>query len=292
VLRLSNPPPSSRKTCGALRRPTTQGERNVIVQHDSLETRRRQRDRCVHANPATHAPIVCEPAADLRAVACAGSDRRYRRTTGATCGGESPEAQLADFHRGLAEAARYGQQRRGAQSPRHGAWLPGGAHGRLGENEYLAAQDRVGAFGRERRQGSSGTPPLIEHRSTDMQITEMLGQMGGLRSMANELGVNETEVASGAEALAPAILGGFKKQVQSQPSGLQGLGGLLGKLGGGGLLDDVLSPHPTNVNRGNDVLGKIFGSKDVSRAVARNAASKTGLSPDLLKRMLPMMAML
>ena len=125
-----------------------------------------------------------------------------------------------------------------------------------------------------------------------MQITEMLGQMGGLRSMANELGVNETEVASGAEALAPAILGGFKKQVQSQPSGLEGLGGLLGRLGGGGLLDDVLSPHPTNVNRGNDVLGRIFGSKDVSRAVARNAASKTGLSPDLLKRMLPMMAML
>jgi hypothetical protein len=125
-----------------------------------------------------------------------------------------------------------------------------------------------------------------------MQITEMLGQMGGVRSMANELGVNETEVASGAEALAPAILGGFKKQVQSQPSGLEGLGGLLGKLGGGGLLDDVLSPHPTNLNRGNDVLGQIFGSKDVSRAVAQNAASKTGLSPDLLKRMLPMMAML
>ena len=125
-----------------------------------------------------------------------------------------------------------------------------------------------------------------------MQITEMLGQLGGLRSMANELGVNETQVVSGAEALAPAILGGFKKQVQSQPSGLEGLGGLLGRLGGGGLLDDVLSPHPTNVNRGNDVLGRIFGSKDVSRAVARNAASKTGLSPDLLKKMLPMMAML
>jgi hypothetical protein len=91
---------------------------------------------------------------------------------------------------------------------------------------------------------------------------------------------------------APAILGGFKKQAQSQPSGLEGLGGLLGKFGGGALLDDVLSPDPTNVNRGNDVLGQIFGSKDVSRAVARNAASKTGLSPDLLKKMLPMMAML
>jgi|SRR5688500_17089250 hypothetical protein len=126
----------------------------------------------------------------------------------------------------------------------------------------------------------------------DMQITQMLAQMGGLRSIANELGVNETLVASGAAALAPAILGGFKKQAQSQPAGLEGLGGLLGKLGGGGLLDDVLAPQPTNVSRGNDVLGQIFGSKDVSRTVARNAASKTGLTPDLLKKMLPMMAML
>jgi hypothetical protein len=125
-----------------------------------------------------------------------------------------------------------------------------------------------------------------------MQITEMLAQMGGLQSIAKELGVSEKQAASGAEALAPAILGGFKKQAQSQPSGLEGLGGLLGKLGGGGLLDDVLGPQPTNVNRGNDVLRQIFGSKDVSRTVAQDAASKTGLSPDLLKKMLPMMAML
>ena len=125
-----------------------------------------------------------------------------------------------------------------------------------------------------------------------MQITDMLAQMGGLQSIAKELGVNEAQVASGAAALAPAILGGFKKQAQSQPAGVEGLGGLLGKLGGGGLLDDVLAPQPTNVNRGNDVLGKIFGSKDVSRTVAQDAASKTGLSPDLLKKMLPMVAML
>ena len=125
-----------------------------------------------------------------------------------------------------------------------------------------------------------------------MQITDVLAQMGGLQSIAKELGVSETQAASGAAALTPAILGGFKKQAQSQPSGLEGLGGLLGKLGGGELLDDVLAPQPTNVNRGNAVLGRIFGSKDVSRTVAQNAATHTGLSPELLKRMLPMVAML
>lgn len=125
-----------------------------------------------------------------------------------------------------------------------------------------------------------------------MQIADILAQTGGLQSMARELGVNESQAASGVAALAPAILGGFKKQAQSQSAGLDGLGGLLGQLGGGGLLDDVLAPQPTNVSRGNEVLGRLFGSKDVSRAVAQHAASQTGLEPSLLKKMLPMLAML
>jgi len=125
-----------------------------------------------------------------------------------------------------------------------------------------------------------------------MQLTDILAQMGGLQSMAQELGVSESQVASGAEALLPAILGGFKKQAQSQPAGLDGLGVLLGQLGGGGLLDQVLAPQPTDVNHGNDVLAQIFGSRDVSRSVAQNAAAPSGLDPSLLKKMLPMLAML
>lgn len=125
-----------------------------------------------------------------------------------------------------------------------------------------------------------------------MQITDLLAQMGGLGSMARELGVSEGQARQGAEALLPAILGGYKKQVQVQPKGIEGLGGLLGQLGGGGLLEDVLSPRPTNVGRGNGVLGQIFGSKDVSRAVAQDAATRSGLDVGLLKKMLPMLAML
>jgi hypothetical protein len=125
-----------------------------------------------------------------------------------------------------------------------------------------------------------------------MQITDMLSQLGGIQSMAKELGLSEKQATNGAEALVPAILGGLKKQATSQATSLDGLGGLLGKLGGGALLDDVLSPQPTNVNRGNDILGQIFGSKDVSRTVAQNAASKSGLDPAVLKKMLPMLTML
>jgi hypothetical protein len=110
--------------------------------------------------------------------------------------------------------------------------------------------------------------------------------------MARELGISESDAARGASALSPAILGGFKKQAQAQPSGLEGLGGLLGQLGGGSLLDNVLAPQPTDVNRGNDVLGQLFGSKDVSRTVTQSASAQSGLDPGLLKRMLPMVAMM
>jgi hypothetical protein len=125
-----------------------------------------------------------------------------------------------------------------------------------------------------------------------MQMTDILAQMGGLRSMARELGVSEAQAATGAAVLIPAILGGFKKQAQAQPTGLDALGGLLGQLGGGGLFDQVLAPEPTNRSLGDAVLGQIFGSKDVSRTVAQNAASQSGLDPNLLKKMLPILAML
>ncbi len=81
-------------------------------------------------------------------------------------------------------------------------------------------------------------------------------------------------------------------QAEAEPAGLEGLGGLLGQLGGGGLLDSVLSPEPTDVARGDDVLGQIFGSRDVSRTVAADASARTGLDPSLLKKMLPILAML
>jgi hypothetical protein len=125
-----------------------------------------------------------------------------------------------------------------------------------------------------------------------MQISDLLAQAGGLQSMARELGISEAQASSGAAALAPAILGGLKKQAQAQPARPVSPAGLISQLGGGGLLDDVVADRPTDVARGNDVLGQIFGSKDVSRAVAHNASAQSGLDEGVLKKMLPMVAML
>jgi len=66
-----------------------------------------------------------------------------------------------------------------------------------------------------------------------MQMTDLLAQMGDIQSVARDLGVSQGDVATGADALLPAILGGFKKQARSSPvGGPQGLAGLLGQLGG------------------------------------------------------------
>src|SRR3546814_209093 len=123
-----------------------------------------------------------------------------------------------------------------------------------------------------------------------MNLTDILQQAGGIESMAKELGVAPGVAQQGAEALLPAILGGFQKQAQG--SGIEGLGGLIAGLGGGGLLDSVLGSQPTPVGQGNEILGQIFGSKDVSRTVAGHAAGSSGIDAGLLKKMLPMLAML
>jgi hypothetical protein len=125
-----------------------------------------------------------------------------------------------------------------------------------------------------------------------VDIASILQQSGAIGSIAQQLGVNEQVAQMGAEALLPSILGGFKKTAQAQPSGIEGLGGLLGQLGGGGLFDSVVAPEPTPVDQGNTILGQIFGSKDVSRAVAGKAAEQTGVDPSILKKMLPILAML
>jgi hypothetical protein len=125
-----------------------------------------------------------------------------------------------------------------------------------------------------------------------MDLGDILKQSGAIGAIAQQLGVNEHIAEAGASALLPSILGGFKKQAQAQSTGLEGLGGLLGKLGGGGLFDSVVAPEPTPVEQGNDVLGQIFGSKEVSRSVAGQASTQTGIDPSVLKKMLPILAML
>lgn len=124
-----------------------------------------------------------------------------------------------------------------------------------------------------------------------MSMLDALMQAGGAQAISRELGVDQRTAQSGLEALLPAVLGGMQNHAQG-PQGLGGLAGLLGSLGGAGMLSNVLSPEPTDVLQGNQLLGNLFGSKDTSRAIADQASRQTNLPPSLLKKMLPIVAML
>src|SRR5690606_34350985 len=108
-----------------------------------------------------------------------------------------------------------------------------------------------------------------------MELSKALAQTDGFQTMASDLGISQAQAIEGADALLPAVLGGFKKQMQGG-QGQDDLAGMLGLLGGsGGLLGNLLGGGQTaDANQGNDILGQIFGSKDVSRAVAQNASEQ------------------
>ena len=127
-----------------------------------------------------------------------------------------------------------------------------------------------------------------------MNFEDILQGAGGIGAIAKQLGISPQEAERGAGALLPSILEGFGQKVSpAQGAGSdREMGELLETLGGGGLADNVVGPEPTETNKGNAILGQIFGSKEVSRDVAGNAAQGSGLDPALLKKMLPIVAML
>jgi hypothetical protein len=137
-----------------------------------------------------------------------------------------------------------------------------------------------------------------------MNINDMLQQTGAVDAISRELGVDQDTAAAGASALLPSILSAFQNPVASTgsdsagaPSAFPGLGGLgsllgmIGSLGGGSLLDNATSSDSTDVDKGNQILGQLFGSKDGSRAIAASASAQSGVQPSLLKKMLPILAM-
>lgn len=133
-----------------------------------------------------------------------------------------------------------------------------------------------------------------------MNINQMLQQTGAVEAISRELGIDSATAQAGATALLPSILSGLQNPVAAEPQAnalvpgfgdLSGLLSTLSGLGGAGLLDNVTSTQPTEVGKGNEILGQLFGSKDGSRAVAASAAAQSGVEPSLLRKMLPILAM-
>jgi hypothetical protein len=108
-------------------------------------------------------------------------------------------------------------------------------------------------------------------------LDAILGSSGmDVGALARQFGINPDQANSALGSLVPAIAGGFQKKADQ---------GDLAPVAQAG--SDIDQPDTA---AGNDVLGHIFGDKDVSRQVADHAAGQTGLSTSVLKAMLPVVA--
>jgi hypothetical protein len=112
-----------------------------------------------------------------------------------------------------------------------------------------------------------------------------------MTALGDEFGLTPTQTQAAVTALLPAISTGLKQSTAT----VDGLGNLFGMMGQQqnlqAMYDDPETAFgPEGVAAGNDALSVIFGSPDVSRAVTDQAQNFSGVSSNILKKMLPVLA--
>ena len=112
-----------------------------------------------------------------------------------------------------------------------------------------------------------------------------------MTALGDEFGLTPTQTQAAVTALLPAISTGLKQSTAT----VDGLGNLFGMMGQQqnlqALYDDPETAFgPEGVAAGNDALSVIFGSPDMSRAVTDQAQNFSGVSSNILKKMLPVLA--
>ena len=126
-----------------------------------------------------------------------------------------------------------------------------------------------------------------------MNLMQMLLDGDGQRSTmqaGQQVGLDPQQTKMAMGALLPALSGALKRQA-ADPNQLQGLMSALQKGNHDRYLEDPqMMSRPETVQDGNAILGHLFGSKDMSRAVASRASEQTGLDTGILKKLLPLAA--
>lgn len=126
-----------------------------------------------------------------------------------------------------------------------------------------------------------------------MNMYEMIAQAQGGQAFSNlgsQFGLSEAQTADAVRHLLPAFSTGLKRNTANP----EGISSLLDALDGGRhdrYYDDpqVFADDDAR-DDGENILGHVLGSKDVSRAAAQRASEQTGIGSELLKKMLPYIA--
>ena len=128
-----------------------------------------------------------------------------------------------------------------------------------------------------------------------MDLMDLLKATGGgdsVGQLASAVGLGSSDTSKLVESLAPALMRGLQKNATSD-DGIAGLRRALETGGHDRYIDDpsLMRSAETRAD-GNNILGHIFGSKDVSRNVAAAASKDTGIDAGLIKKALPLLASL
>ena len=122
----------------------------------------------------------------------------------------------------------------------------------------------------------------------DMMLKAQNG--AAMETMAKQFNIAQEQAAQAMAALMPAFSSGFKRTA-ANPYDFSALMSGMSSGGYAKYFEDMSRAFtPQGMADGNAVLEKLFGSKDVSRAIAEQAATLTGIGQDVLKRMMPAMA--
>lgn len=122
-------------------------------------------------------------------------------------------------------------------------------------------------------------------------LNEVLNAGGGtlVKELGKQFGLDSSAAQAAVKGLLPAIAKGMQKKSQTS-----NLGDIFSKLGQKNIENYVDEPNIFNNNaakeNGNVILGDIFGNKDVSRSVAKQAAESGNLDYGMMKKMLPIIA--
>lgn len=126
-----------------------------------------------------------------------------------------------------------------------------------------------------------------------MRLEELLAKAQGGNALGN-LAASFGLTPEQAEAVVKSVLPQLERRMERNTlsrGGVADLVEMLGRAGGGGFIDRKEAIGDERVTSfGIDALDNILGSKEQSRAVAARASRASGISEELIKQMLPVIA--
>ncbi len=113
---------------------------------------------------------------------------------------------------------------------------------------------------------------------------------GGPDAFARQFNLSQTQAQEALSALLPAFSEAFRR-FTAGPCGMGAFMSALASNQHAKYFEDAARAFtPQGIADGNTVLGQIFGSKELSRAIAEQAARASGLGAQVMSQMLPVIA--